>query len=409
MPTVDTDPAELGLDSGRLARIDRHFTRYVDDGRLPGWHVVVARHGRVAHSSVHGRRDAEAGLAVQADTLWRIYSMTKPITSVAALSLLEEGAFELTDPVSRFVPSFADVRVWAGGSSQNPRTVPATEPVRMWHLLSHTAGLTYGFMYAHPVDAIYRARGFDFGTAPGLDLAGCVDAWAGLPLLCEPGTQWHYSVATDVLGRALEVIAERPLDQVLTERVLGPLGMHDTRWWVGPEDADRLAALYAPDPATGRAMRIDALGAGALREPVVLSGGGGLISTAGDYLRFGEMLRRGGELDGVRVLGPRTLRYATRNHLPDGRSLSSWGSGQFSEVPYAGAGFGLGFAVNIDPVAGHTMGSPGEFSWGGAASTAFVVDPLEGLVTLFFTQLLPSSHHPIRTQLRNLVHQALID
>ena len=408
-PTVDIDPTELGVDPARLTRIDAHFARYVEDGRLPGWQVVVARHGRVVHSSVHGRRDCEAGLDVEPDTLWRIYSMTKPIVSVAALSLLEEGAFELTDPVSRFIPSFADVRVWAGGSSQNPRTVPATEPVRMWHLLSHTAGLTYGFMYAHPVDAVYRAHGFDFGTSPGLDLAGCVDAWAGLPLLCEPGTEWHYSVATDVLGRALEVITGHPLDEVLAERVLRPLGMHDTRWWVQPDDAARLAALYAPNPATGLAVRLDAVGAGALREPVMLSGGGGLVSTAGDYLRFCEMLRGGGELDGVRVLGPRTLRYATRNHLPDGRTLASWGSGQFSEVPYAGAGFGLGFAVTVDPVPGRTMGSTGEYSWGGAASTAFIVDPVEDLVTLFFTQLLPSSYHPIRTQLRNLVHQALID
>ncbi len=397
------------MDAGRLTRIDRHFARYVEQGRLAGWQVVIARHGEVVHASVHGQRDREAGLAVEADTLWRIYSMTKPITSVAALSLLEEGAFELTDPVSRYIPSFADVRVWAGGSSQAPRTVPATEPVRMWHLLSHTSGLTYGFMNAHPVDTIYRENGFDFGTTPGLDLAGCVDAWAGMPLLFTPGSQWSYSVATDVLGRVLEVLDGTTLDEVLTNRVLGPLGMSQTRWSVDATDAGRLAALYAPHPSTGQAVRLDAVGAAALRSPTMFSGGGGLVSTAGDYLRFCEVLRRGGELDGVRVLGPRTLAYATRNHLPGGSSLADHGSGQFSEVAYDGVGFGLGFAVTVDPAAGKTVSSPGEFTWGGAASTAFWVDPVEDLVAVFMTQLLPSSTYPIRTQLRTLVHQGIVD
>jgi CubicO group peptidase (beta-lactamase class C family) len=264
-------------------------------------------------------------------------------------------------------------------------------------------------MNAHPVDTIYRDHGFDFGTAHGLDLAACVDAWAGLPLLFNPGEQWSYSVATDVLGRVLEVIAGKGLDQVLAERVLDPLGMSDTRWWVDAPDADRLAALYAPHPATGKAVRLDAVGQAALRAPVMLSGGGGLVSTAGDYLRFTEMLRRGGELDGVRVLGPRILAYATRNHLPGGADLTAFGSGQFSEVAYGGVGFGLGFAVTVDPTAGKTVSSPGEFTWGGAASTAFWVDPVEDLVAIFLTQLLPSSTHPIRTQLRTLVHQALVD
>jgi len=409
VPKVEIDPAEVGIDPHRLARIDSHFARYVADGRLAGWQVVLARHGQVVHSSVHGQRDIEAGAAVEQDTLWRIYSMTKPITSIAALSLLEEGAFELSDPVSRWIPAFADVRVWTGGTPQKPRTVPVTEPVRLWHLLSHTSGLTYGFMNAHPVDTLYREAGFDFGTPPGRDLAACAEAWAGLPLLCAPGTQWNYSVATDVLGRVLEVVTGKPLDDVLTARVLRPLGMSDTRWWVPGTDAQRLAALYAPHPQTGTAVRLDAVGQAALRRPAMLSGGGGLVSTAADYLRFTEMLRRGGELDGVRVIGPRTLAYATRNHLPGGTDLAAYGSGQFSEVAYAGVGFGLGFAVTTDPVRSKTVSSVGEFTWGGAASTAFFVDPVEDLVALFFTQLLPSSTHPIRTQLRTLVHQALVD
>jgi CubicO group peptidase (beta-lactamase class C family) len=403
------DPSEVGLDAARLRRIERHFARYVDDGRLVGWQVAVSRHGRPAYSATCGHRDREAGLPVEEDTLWRIYSMTKPITSVAALSLLEEGAFELTDPVSRWIPALADVRVWDGGTPQAPKTVPAMEPIRMWHLLTHTSGLTYGFINAHPVDALYRANGFDFGHPAGLDLAACVDRWAQLPLLFQPGTEWGYSVATDVLGRVLEVLAGAPLDEVLAERVLNPLGMTDTHWSVTRSDAHRLAALYAPHPETGAATRLDSVGSGALRPPTMLSGGGGLISTAADYLRFTEMLRRGGELDGVRVLGPRTLAYATRNHLPGGHDLAWYGRGQFSEVAYAGVGFGLGFSVTTDPLRGKVVSSEGDFGWGGAASTAFWVDPVEDLTVVFFTQLLPSSRYPIRTQLRQLVHQAILD
>jgi len=191
--------------------------------------------------------------------------------------------------------------------------------------------------------------------------------------------------------------------------VLDPLGMSDTRWWVEHADAKRLAALYTPHPQTGAAVRLDSVGQAALRPPAMLSGGGGLVSTAADYLRFTELLRRGGELDGVRVLGPRTLAYATRNHLPGNTDLAAYGSGQFSEVAYAGVGFGLGFAVTTDPVRSKTVSSVGEFTWGGAASTAFLVDPVEDMVALLFTQLLPSSTHPVRTQLRTLVHQALVD
>ena len=202
---AEVDPGEVGFDPERLQRIDRHFARYVEDGRLPGWLITVSRRGRLAHVSACGSRDMEAGLPVETDTRWRIYSMTKPITSVAAMMLYEEGALELTDPVSRFIPSFADVRVYAGGSDLRQVTVPATEPVRIWHLLTHTAGLTYGFHRVHPVDALHRGAGFEWSYPPGCDLAQACDIWAGLPLLFQPGTEWNYSVATDVLGRVVEV------------------------------------------------------------------------------------------------------------------------------------------------------------------------------------------------------------
>lgn len=406
--TLEADPAEVGLDAGRLARIDRHFDRYVQDGRLPGWQLVLSRAGKVVHLASSGRRDVEAGLPVEVDTLWRIYSMTKPVTSVAAMMLWEEGAFELKDPVSRFIPAFAGARVFRGGTALKPVTDPVVEPVRMWHLLTHTAGLTYGFHHAHPVDAMYREAGFEWGTPPGLDLAACCDAWAALPLLFQPGSEWNYSVATDVLGRVVEVLSGRPLDAFLSERIFAPLGMTDTAFSVEAPDAGRLAALYSPDPATGLATRNDAMGSHALRPPAACSGGGGLVSTAADYHRFAQMLLGDGELGGVRLLGSRTLRFMASNHLPGGADLEAFGRPLFAETTFDGVGFGLGFSVVLDPVAGRFPSSPGEFAWGGAASTAFWVDPVEQLTALFFTQLLPSSTYPIRSQLRQLVYQAVV-
>ena len=408
----EVEPAEVGLDVGRLARLDKHFARYVDDGRLPGWLLTVARHGRLAYVASCGQRDMEAGLPVETDTIWRLYSMTKPVTSVAAMMLYEEGAFELTDPVSIFIPSFAGLRVYTGGSDIRPVTVPATEPVRIWHLLTHTSGLTYGFHRTHPVDALYRAHGFEWGTPRDSDLAACCDLWAGLPLLFEPGSEWNYSVATDVLGRVVEVASGCGLDEFFASRIFGPLGMTQTGFCVNDPARSRLAALYT----TGRdrkATRMDALGAVARHRPVFLAGGSGLVGTAADYHRFASMLLDtpadpAGRLDGVTLLSPRTVAFMTRNHLPGGVDLETFGRPLFAEAPFRGVGFGLGFAVVLDAAAGKSLSSEGELSWGGAASTAFFVDPATGLSVSFFTQLLPSSAHPVRSQLRQLVYQALM-
>jgi CubicO group peptidase (beta-lactamase class C family) len=410
---IEVDPAEVGFDTGRLDRLDRHFERYVDERKLAGWLLTVARHGKLAHVASSGQRDIEAGLPVEADTLWRIYSMTKPITSVAAMMLFEEGGFELTDPVDRYIPSFRDVRVFAGGSDVNYKTVPATEPIRMWHLLSHTSGLTYGFIRNHPVDAIYRASGFEWGSPRGADLAAICDIFASLPLLFQPGSEWSYSVATDVLGRVVEVVSGQRLDEFFADRIFRPLGMTDTSFWVGPEDAARLATLYNRNPADGTLARLDSMGRAALQEPAYLSGGGGLTSTAADYHRFTEMLLHrpdspAGELDGVRLLSPRTVAYMTRNHLPGGADLATFGRPLYAETNYSGVGFGLGFAVVVDPAAAKSLSSAGEFHWGGAASTAFWVDPAEQVTVAFFTQFMPSSAYPIRPQLRQLVYQALV-
>ncbi len=407
---ITADPAEAGFDATRLARIDAHFQRYVDDGRLPGWQVLVSRGGQLVHSSTSGVRDLASATPWSDDTVVRMYSMTKPITSVAAMMLYEEGLFELKDPVAKFIPSFADTQVFRSGSFLKPVTEPVTEPMQVWHLLTHTSGLTYGFHNSHAVDAIYRKNGFEWGYPPGEDLAQITDRWAALPLVFQPGTGWNYSVSTDVLGRIVEVISGQPLDEFIRTRVTEPLKMSETEFWVPAERADRLASLYVPNPADGTAVPAPGpMGGGLDERPAMISGGGGLTGTAADYLRFAQMLLNKGELDGVRLLGSRTVEFMTRNHLPGGVDLEQFGQSTFSETQFDGVGFGLGFSVVLDPVANEVLSSAGEFAWGGAASTAFWVDPKEDICTVFLTQLLPSSTHPIRPQLKQLVYQALVD
>jgi CubicO group peptidase (beta-lactamase class C family) len=402
------DPAQLGFDPARLERIDRHFAHYVDTGRLPGWQIVVTRRGEVAHASTYGYRKREDRVPVAPDTLWRIYSMTQPITSVAAMMLWERGLFELTDEISRWLPEFADMRVYTKGSALRPYTVPAVEPIRVWHLLTHTAGLTYGFLHNSVVDRLYREEGYDLYPPAGVTLADACEVWARLPLLFDPGTAWGYSVATDVLGRIIELVSGQSLDSFFAERILDRLGMTDTRWWVEGDDVERLAGLYTPHPVDDHAAHADDLGLWSQRKPELLSGGTGLISTAADYHRFAQMLLRGGELDGERLLGPRTLGFMTRNHLPDGLDLGELSTGGFAETMLDGVGFGLGFAVVEDPIPSRVPSSVGEYYWGGAASTAFWVDPVEEVTAMLFTQLLPSSTYPLRSQLRQLVYSALV-
>jgi CubicO group peptidase (beta-lactamase class C family) len=406
---IDVDPAEVGLDPKQLRRLDAHLRRYIEERKLAGCQVMVSRRGKVAHLSSLGAADLESGRAVAPDTLWRIYSMTKPVTSVAAMMLWEEGAFELTDPVSRWLPEFSSPRVYTGGTALRPVTVPATEPLRVWHLLTHTAGLTYGFHKVHVTDELHRLRGFELGVPPGLDLAGCVRAWAEIPLAFQPGAEWNYSVATDVLGRLVEVVSGQSLDTFFAERIFRPLGMTDTAFWCPEDKQDRLAALYTVAPSTGHVARLEALGRAVLRPPSWLSGGGGLVSSTHDYTRFTWMLLQGGALDGVRLLSPRTVDYMTVNHLPEGADLARFGRPLFAETRFDGVGFGLGFAVVTDPVAYRTLSSVGEYHWGGMASTTFWVDPAEELAVVFMTQLLPSSTWPLRSQLRQLVYPALID
>jgi CubicO group peptidase (beta-lactamase class C family) len=406
--SITTEPAEVGMDAGRLQRLDRRLARWVDEGQLPGFLVTVARHGRLVHVGKYGHRDVEAGRPVTEDTRWRIYSMTKPVTSVAAMSLYEEGAFQLTDPISTWLPEFAETRVYVAGPAAKPVTAPLMEPIRVHHLLSHTSGLTYGFHHAHPVDELYRLRGHEWGTPPGADSAEVTRHFAAMPLLFQPGSEWNYGVSTDVLGRLVEVIAGKPLDEVFQERIFGPLGMTETSFGLRPgDDPDSLAQLYGP----GVVPLPAALAEAAHHRPTFLSGGGGLVSTAGDYLKFVEMLRRGGAVgddpDAGRVLGARTVAYMVRNQLPGNLDLETFGRPLYAETPLRGVGFGLGFSMVLDPVRYGGLASVGTYSWGGAASTEFYVDPVEDLTVSFYAQLLPSSTLPMRNYLRPLVQQAL--
>lgn len=403
---ITARPETVGLSRDRLARIDDWMKRYVDAGKLPGMMTVIARHGHVVDWRSYGYRDVEAKKDVADDTIYRIYSMTKPITSVGIMMLYEQGLFQLDDPIHAFIPAFKDVQVYKSGDAKSWDGEAANEPITFRHLLTHTSGLTYAFMQATPVDAIYRANKVEFNPGRGT-LKAMVDKLAKMPLLAHPGAEWNYSNATDVLGRLIEVISGKSLPKFFEKEILGPLGMVDTAFHVPKEKVGRFAAMYEPTPE-GKMKLIDAPAKSHyLKPPETPSGGGGLAGTAGDYMRFAQMLANKGELDGVRLLGRKTVEYMTSNHLPG--DMADMGQPRFSETSYEGIGFGLGVSVALDPQKAQVLGSPGEYGWGGAASTNYWHDPVEGTTALLFTQLRPSSTYPIRRELRVLVNQALID
>jgi len=410
-------PEDFGFSGARLSRIGSFFTeKYVETGRLPGVLTAVVRRGQLVSLSCSGHRDVASGAPLAPDSIFRVYSMTKPLTSIALMSFYEEGRFQLDDPVSRFIPEFGDLRVWEDGTPLAYRTAFPEREMVVRDLLTHTAGLTYGFMSRHPVDALYRRSGIDGRSTlapseakPSVDLAEMVAKLAELPLLFSPGSRWSYSVATDVCGYLVELLAGESLDVVLQERILGPLGMDDTGFHVPVGEGHRLTSCYALTPVDPLVPVDPAETSSYLERPSFLSGGGGLVSTATDYLRFARCLLNGGELDGARIIGRKTLAYMATNHLPTGGDLASMGQPVFSETTYEGIGFGLGFSVMLDPVRAAVVGSVGEFGWGGAASTVFWVDPAEEIVGLFLTQLLPSSSYPVRREMKALTYQALVD
>jgi CubicO group peptidase (beta-lactamase class C family) len=396
----------VGMSSTRLARVDDWMEKLVDTGKLPGVSVLVARRGQVVYDAAYGMADIARGTPMRRDTIVRIYSMTKPLTSAAIMMLYEEGRFQLDDPISRFLPYFANMRVFVGGARGKIETVPAAREITFRDLLTHTSGLTYGFMAATLVDAEYRAQGIDFQTAE-TSLGALVERAAQLPLLAQPGAEWNYSIATDVLGHLVAVISGQSFESFLQERVIQPLGMTDTGFYVAPAGAERFSANYVVGE-DGRLTQIDGSRESRYLAPRELcSGGGGLVSTAPDYLHFCQMMLHKGEWNGVRLLGRKTVALMTANHLRG--DMADMGQARFSESTYEGIGFGLGFSVMLDPAKAQILGSPGEYAWGGAASTAFWVDPAEDLAVILLTQLMPSSTYPIRRELRVLTYGAIID
>lgn len=404
-----TEPENVGFSSQRLQRIGPWMAGYCDSGRLAGCLTAVMRKGKLAYLGCTGMADPENGRQVTENTVFRIHSMTKPIVTAAAMSYFEEGLFQLDDPVAKFLPEFAETPVWVEGEGSAMRTAPQAGPMKIWHLMTHTAGLVYGARNDSPVGALCRANGIDFSQRNGGNLAETVRRLAEIPLRWQPGTRWEYSVATDVLGRLTEVVAGKPLDRVLAERIFAPLGMTETGFRLQDGQLPRFAATFnAQDGGLEPGERPDE-NASHARAVTLFSGGGGLVSTAGDYLRFAEAMRAKGALGDARILGRRTVELMCMNHLPGNADMAAMGTPVHSETSYEGIGFGLGFSVVLDPATAKAACSAGECAWGGAASTAFWIDPAEEVVAVFMTQLMPSSTYPIRRELRALVYQALID
>ena len=410
---MDAQSQWTGLDASRLERIGEHLERnYIGPGKITGCQISVARHGHLAYFKSFGLMDRERNKPTRDDTIYRIYSMTKPITSVALMTLYEQGYFQLNDPVSRYVPSWKNHRVWISGEGADMKTEAPHRPVSFRDVLSHTAGLTYGgglpgVGIQHPIDRIYRE--LKIRSVGGADtMQEFMDKLGQVPLRYQPGTAWMYSLATDVCGALVEIISGKPLAQYLQDTIFDPLGMKDTSFFVAPEKQERFAANYQRNAAKQLELCDDPATSDFTRNPGFKSGGGGLTGTSADYLRFCEMLRRGGELDGHRVLGPRTIALMHMNHLPGGKQLTDLALGGFSETAYDGVGFGLGFASTMGEVEAGGLGA-GDYYWGGAASTIFWVDPKEDLSVVFMTQLMPSGTFNFRGQLKSIVYSSIID
>lgn len=404
---VEAEPEEVGMSSARLRNVSRLVQRYIDDGRLPGAISLVARRGKVVHFETYGTMDDERQTPMRPDAIFRFYSMTKPIASVGLMQLYEEGRFQLDDPAATFIPELAELKVFDGGTADSYTVRAPARPMTVRDLLIHTSGLVARDA-ATPIGELYRRAGFA-GPDSAFGLAEMVGRLGRIPLACDPGTQWIYGISTDLVGYLCEVISGLPFDRFLDERLLRPLGMTDTTFSVPTSKVERFAALYAPRAGSPRyALADDPPTSPYTRPRTYFSGAGGLVSTAADYLRFCRMLANGGELDGVRILGPRTLELMTLNHLPGGKDLATMAQNA-AETQREGQGFGLGFAVLLDPTVAQIIGTPGEYYWGGAASTAFFVNPREELIMLFLTQLRPSSTYPIRRELRATIYSAIVD
>jgi len=400
----------LGFCPTRLARLDAHLAeKYIAPRRLPCTLSLVARHGEIAHLGVQGLADVERGLPAREDTIFRIYSMTKPITSVALMMLVEQGKIALDDPVHHYIPEWKNLGVFVAGTHKlGFQTRPCTRPMQVVDLFRHTAGLTYGFQLRTNVDEAYRREKIGEIEKAGT-LEGMIQSLAKLPLEFSPGEAWNYSVATDVLGWLVQVVSGRPFEEFLAEEIFKPLGMVDTGFHVRAGQEHRFAACYQPDRKGRITLQDDPATSSYLSPPSFVSGGGGLVSTAHDYLQFCRMLLNGGTLNGHRIISRKTLDLMTANHLPGDASIATMSRSLFSEAAYDGVGFGLGFATTLSAHKTLMPGSNRDHFWGGAASTFFWVDPEEDLIGIFMTQLIPSSTWPVRKEMRTMVYAALDD
>jgi CubicO group peptidase (beta-lactamase class C family) len=412
-------PETVGLSAARLARLDEVMKRrYVDVGSLPGMLTYVWRRGHLAHTGICGYMDIERGQPMREDAIFRIYSMTKPITAVALMMLVEEGMIGLDDAVHSHIPAWKELGVYASGvpsllADAPPGfiTTPTLRPMKVVDLLTHTSGLTYGFMMRSAVDAAYRrAKVADRRTEGGLPQM--IDQLAQIPLDFSPGTAWNYSVSIDVLGYLVEKLSGLSFGEFLRTRLFQPLGMSDTAFWVPPDKTERLTSCYQPESrGGGLKLQDDARESAYAAPPLLESGGGGLVSTAQDYLRFCRMMLNGGTLDGVQILSPKTVALFSLNWLPGGREIADMAlPGMFSESGYAGVGFSLGCGVNVDVAKTRLPGSLGEYFWGGAAATAFWIDPKEELTVVLMTQVIGSEARlTLRRDLRSLVYSAMTE
>src|SRR5579862_2835302 len=419
-PLSLSPPGAAGMSKSALERIDRHLReRYIDAGRFPGAQLTVYRRGQLVDSASQGFADLERKVPVKDDTIYRIYSMTKPLTSIAFMMLVEEGRVALDEPVHKYIPEWKNLGVFQAGVMPAFLTRPPSRPMQIVDLMRHTSGLTYGFQQRSNVDAAYRELKIGEIEKAGT-LASMIADLAKMPLEFSPGEAWNYSVSTDVIGYLIGVISGKPFEQFLQERIFDPLGMNDTGFFVPPDKAHRLAACYSASPQGamtfhaadrkgGLTLQDDPATSSFLSPPAFISGGGGLCSTSADYLTFCRALLNGGELDGVRLVGPKTLHLMTSNHLPGGKTLPELSRSLFSEAAYHGIGFGLGFSVTLDPARTLIPGTRGEYAWGGAATTSFWIDPAEELIAIFMTQVLPSTATPIRRELRTMIYSAITD
>jgi len=409
---------ESGFSTSRLARLDQVMTqRYVDTGLLPGLLTMVYRRGQLAHTGLSGQMDVERGKAMRGDTIFRIYSMSKPITAVALMMLVEEGYLGLDDDVVTHIPSWKHLGVYASGmpsllSSASPLfiTTPPARPMKVVDLVTHTSGLTYGFMNRTSVDRAYRRlKVAEFHSETNLDTM--IEQLSTLPLEFSPGTAWNYSVSIDVMGYLVQKLSGQSFGEFLRTRLFEPLGMTDTAFWCPPEKIDRFASCYMPGESGELRLQDDAGKSTYAEPPRLESGGGGLVSTAHDYMRFCRMMLNAGTLDGVQILSPKTVALFSVNFLPGDKELAQLAPpGMFSEAGYAGVGFSIGCGVTIDLARTRLPGTPGEYFWGGAASTAFWIDPKEELAVVFMTQVIGSpARLTLRRDLRTLVYSAMTD